>query len=84
MLSQAKGSAIVRSVLTGVGITILFLLLGTVLDYVLTQVLSQFFIPNCSEDCYFQWFNGIFLVVAIISLAAGIRSGVRTYNRLSK
>ena len=84
MLSEAKGNAIVRSVLTGAGITILFLLLGTVLDYVVTQVLSQFFIPNCSEDCYFQLFNSIFIVVAVISLAAGIRSGVRTFNRLQK
>jgi succinate dehydrogenase/fumarate reductase cytochrome b subunit len=70
--------------LTGAGMTVLFLLLGTVLDYAVTQVLSQFFIPNCSEDCYFQLINTIFVIVVVISLAAGIRSGMRTYNRLSK
>lgn len=84
MLPEARGSAIVRSVLTGFGITVLFLLLGTVLDYIVTQILSQFFIPNCSEDCYFRLFNTIFAIVVLISLAAGIRSGVRTYSRLSK
>lgn len=83
MLSEAKGSLIVRSVLTGIGMMILFLLLGTVLDYLVTQALSQFFIPNCSENCYFDLFNSIFVIIVLISLAVGVRSGVRTYRRLS-
>jgi len=84
MESQIKGNVIVRSVLTGIGITILFLLLGTVLDYIVTQVLSQFIIADCSEDCYFRYFNSFFVVVAFISVAAGIRSGIRTFRALSR
>jgi hypothetical protein len=83
MESQNKGNAIVRSALSGIGIAVLFLLVGTVLDYLVTQVLSQFVIADCSEDCYFRLFNTIFTIVALISLAAGIRSGVRTYRRSS-
>jgi len=83
MEPQARGNAIVRSVLTGIGVTVLFLLVGTVLDYIVTQVLSQFFIADCSEDCYFRYFNTFFIVVALISVAVGIRSGVRMYRRLS-
>jgi hypothetical protein len=83
MESQNKGNAIVRSALSGIGIAVLFLLVGTVLDYLVTQVLSQFVIADCSEDCYFRLFNSIFTIVALISLAAGIRSGVRTYRRSS-
>jgi len=84
MESQAKGNATIRSALTGIGITILFLLLGTVLDYIVTQVLSQFIIADCSEDCYFRYFNTFFAIVALVSIAAGLRSGFRTYRRLSR
>jgi succinate dehydrogenase/fumarate reductase cytochrome b subunit len=84
MQSQTKGNALVRIVLTGIGITVLFLLVGTVLDYIVTQALSQFVIAECSEDCYFRIFNLIFALVVLVSLAAGIRSGIRTYRRLSK
>ena len=83
METQNKGNVIVRSALTGIGFTILFLLIGVILDYLVTQGLSQFVIPNCSEDCYFRPFNFIFLIVALLSVAGGIRSGVRTYKRLS-
>jgi hypothetical protein len=72
---------IVRSVLSGVGVTILSLLVGLVLDYVLTQIISQYLIVGCSEDCYFQYFNSIFIVVAILSLVFGILAGRRTYNK---
>jgi hypothetical protein len=83
MESQTKGNLVIRSALTGIGVTVLFLLLGTVLDYIVTQVLSQFFIAACSEDCYFRIFNFIFLVVVLLSVAGGIRSGIRMYKRLS-
>jgi hypothetical protein len=79
-----KGSALSRSVLTGIGTAVLYLLLGTVLDYIVTQVLSQFFIANCSEDCYFRVFDAIFILVVSLSLAGGIRSGVRVYKRRSE
>jgi galactitol-specific phosphotransferase system IIC component len=82
MEPQTKTSAILRSVLTGTGVTVLFLLIGTVLDYIVTQVLSQFFIANCSEDCSFRYFNLIFLIVAFLSVVGGILSGIRTYKRL--
>lgn len=82
MEPQTKANAILRSVLTGTGVAILFLLIGTVLDYLVTQVLSQFFIANCSEDCYFRYFNLVFLIVALLSLMGGILSGIRTYKRL--
>ena len=61
--------------------TILFLLIGIVLDYLLTQGLSQFVLADCSEDCYFRYFNIIFLIVALLSVAGGILSGVRMYRR---
>lgn len=83
MESQAKASAIIRSILTGFGVTVLFLLIGTVLDYIVTQLLSQFIISNCSEDCYFRLFNTFFTIVALVSIAAGIRSGLITYRRLT-
>ena len=76
-----KGSALLRSLLTGVGIVVLYLLIGTVLDYIVTQVLSQFFIADCSEDCYFRYFDAIFILVVSLSIAGGIRSGVRAYKR---
>lgn len=83
MESQAKGNAIVRSTLTGIGMTILFLLLGTILDYLITQALSQFILADCSEDCYFRLFNTFFAIVALVSLALGIRSGIRAYRNSS-
>jgi len=84
MESQNKTTKIVWGVLSGIGIAVLYLLLGTILDYGLTQILSQYFIPDCSEDCYFRYFNAIFIVVAFLSVAGGIRAGVRTYKRLSE
>lgn len=81
---QKKGKMIFQSVLTGIGIAVLFLLIGTVLDYVITQILSQFFIANCSEDCYFRYFNAIFIFVALLSVAGGVFSGIRSYKRLSE
>jgi hypothetical protein len=84
METQNKGNLILRSVLTGIGMAVLYLLIGTVLDYIVTQVLSQFFIADCSEDCYFRYFNAIFIIVVLVSIAGGIRSGVRTYKRYSE
>jgi len=83
MEPRNKANVIFRSVLTGIGMTILFLLVGTVLDYIVTQVLSQFFLADCSEDCYFRLFNSIFLIVVLFSVGGGILSGVRAYKRLS-
>ena len=83
MESQNKTKNIVRGVLSGIGVAILYLLLGTLLDYGLTQILSQYFIPDCSEDCYFRYFNAIFIVAAFLSVAGGIRAGMRTYKRSS-
>lgn len=79
--SQNKTPNIVQSVLSGIGVVILYLLLGTLLDYGLTQILSQYFIPDCSEDCYFKYFNAIFIIVAFLSVAGGVRAGVRAYKR---
>lgn len=84
MDSQTKGSALIRSVLTGIGVTVLFLLIGTVLDYILTQVLSQFILVDCSEDCYFRYFNIFFVIVAIISVLLGLRSSAQMYKRLTE
>ena len=84
METQGKNNMIVRSVLTGLGMAIVFLLIGTVLDYIVTQALSQFVIADCSEDCYFRYFNFIFIIVALLSFAGGIHSGIRTYKRLSE
>jgi hypothetical protein len=81
---QNNGNPIVRSVVSGIGIAILYLLAGTVLDYIITQILSQFVVRDCSEDCYFRYFNFIFILVAVLSLAGGIRAGIRTYKRLSE
>jgi len=82
MDSQNKVNAILRSVLTGTGVTLLILLIGTILDYVITQVVAQFFIPDCSEDCYFKVFNSIFVFVALLSAVGGVRAGLRSYKRL--
>ena len=81
MESQNNTTNMVRSVLSGVGVAILYLLVGMVLDYVLTQILSQYFIRDCSEDCYFGYFNVIFIVVAFLSVAGGVWTGVRAYKR---
>jgi len=81
MESQIKTTNIVQSILSGIGVVVLCLLLGAILDYVLTQTLSQYFIPDCSEDCYFKYFNALFIVVALLSVAGGIRAGLRTYKR---
>ena len=84
MESQNKTTKIVRGVLSGIVVAVLYLLLGTVLDYGLTQILSQYFIPDCSEDCYFKYFHAIFIVAAFLSVAGGIRAGMRTYKRSSE
>lgn len=84
MESQNKTKNIVQSVFSGIGVVVLYLLFGTVLDYILTQILSQYFIPDCSEDCYFKYFNAIFIAVAFLSVAGGIRAGMRTYKRSSE
>lgn len=79
-METQNNKSIVRSVLSGVGVTILSLLIGIVLDYGITQILSQYFIASCSEDCYFQYFNSIFIVVAILSLIFGILAGRHAYK----
>jgi ABC-type multidrug transport system fused ATPase/permease subunit len=84
MESKTNTNHIIRSALTGIVFTAIFLLLGLVLDYALTQILSQYFIPDCSEDCYFKYFNAIFIVAAILSVAGGVMAGFRAYRRLSK
>ena len=84
MESQNQTTNLAQSVLSGIGVAILYLLLGTVLDYLLTQILSEYFIRDCSEDCYFRYFNTIFIAVALLSVAFGVRAGLRTYKRSSK
>ena len=79
-----KTNRIVWSVLVGVGVIILSLLVGTILDYIIVQILSQYFISGCSEDCYFAYFNSIFVIVALVSLVIGIRRGLMSYRRLSE
>jgi hypothetical protein len=79
-----KTKIIVLSALSAIGVTILSLLICTLLDYVIVQALSQYFLSDCSEDCYFAYFNAIFFVVALLSLVAGFVSGRRTYMRLSE
>lgn len=81
---QNKTKITVLSVLSGIGITILTLIIGMILNYVIVQILSQFFLSDCSEDCYFAYFNAIFFVVALLSLAVGFVSGRRTYRRYSE
>ena len=75
---------IARSILIGLGVAILYLLIGTILDYIVTQVVSQIFLTACSEDCYFRIFNSIFVVVALLSTAGGLRAGLRSYKHLSE
>jgi len=81
---SSRTNNIASSVLTGVGFGILSLLAGTILDYIVVQILSQFFLSRCSEDCYFAYFNSLFVVVVILSIGIGIRSGLRTHKRLSE
>ena len=81
MESQNKTTNIVQSVLSWIGVVILYLLLGTILDYGLTQILSKYFILDCSEDCYFKYFNALFILVALLSVAGGIRAGMSAHKR---
>jgi hypothetical protein len=81
---HSKPKIIVLSGLSGIGVTILSLLIGTLLDYVIVQIVSQYFLSHCSEDCYFDFFNAIFFVVALLNLIVGFRSDRRTYMRLSE
>jgi len=84
METQNKGTIIFRSVLAVIGTTVVYLLIGTTLDYIITQITSQFVIADCSEDCYFRYFNTIFIIIALLSVAGGLRSGLRAYKRLSQ
>jgi len=79
-----KTNNILWSVLVGVGVAILSTLVGTAFDYIIVQILSQYFISGCSEDCYFAYFNSLFVVVALLSVAIGVRTGLRTYKSLSE
>jgi hypothetical protein len=83
-METRNGSHMVQSIFSGVKVAVLYLLIGMVLDYLLTQAISQYFIVDCSEDCYFRYFNSIFVVVVLVSVAGGIRSGFHTYHRLSE
>ena len=73
-----ESQSVFRRMIKGIGVAILSLLAGTVLDYIITQVVSQFFLAACSEDCYFRIFNAIFVVVVIVSIVAGLRAGLRS------
>lgn len=77
-----KTKIITLSILSGIGIAILSLIIGVILDYIVVQVLSQFILADCSEDCYFAYFNAIFYVIAVLSLVIGFAAGRRTYWRL--
>ena len=81
MKAPDKTKSIVQSSLSAIGFMVFYILLGTILDYAVTQILSEYFIPNCSEDCYFGYFNAIFLVVITLSVVGGAWAGVRTYRR---
>jgi hypothetical protein len=78
-----KTPNIVRSVIWGLAVGIFYLVIGTVLDYIATQTVSQFFLTNCSEDCYFKIFNFIFVLVAVLSIAGGLLRGISVYKRLA-
>ena len=80
----SRANKIVSSVLAGVGFAILSLLVGIVLDYIVVQILSQFFLADCSEDCYFTYFNAIFIIVALVSAVLGIGFGMRNYRHISE
>lgn len=81
---QAKTKIIMLSILSGIGFTLLSLAIGVVLDYIIVQILSQYFLADCSEDCYFAYFNAIFYVIALLSLVGGFMSGRRMYRRLAE
>jgi hypothetical protein len=81
MEAQNKTTNTVQSILSGIGVTVLYLLLGTILDYGLTQILSQYFLLDCSEDCYFRYFNTLFIAVVLLSVAGGIQAGMRAHKR---
>ena len=81
---QSTTKIVVLSVLSGIGMIILSLIVGTLLDYVVVQILSQYFLSDCSENCYFAYFNAIFFVVALLSLVVGFVSGRRIYRKLSE
>lgn len=81
---QSKSKIIGLSILAGIGMIILSLIVGTILDYVIVQILSQYFLTDCSEDCYFAYFNAIFFIVVLMSLVAGFATDRRTYKRLSE
>ena len=76
----SRANKIASSVLAGVGFAILSLLVGIVLDYIVVQILSQYFISGCSEDCYFGYFNSIFVHIALLSVLIGVRAGLRNYK----
>jgi len=84
MENQSRTKNMIQSIFSGIKVSVLYLLIGMVLDYLITQALSQFVIADCSEDCYFKYFNSIFVMVLLLSLAGGIRSGLRAYHRLSE
>ncbi|MEO5887743.1 MAG: hypothetical protein ABIQ77_08775 [Anaerolineales bacterium] len=79
-----KTNNILWSVLAGLGVAILSLLAGTIMDYMVVQIVSHFFLSGCSEDCYFAYFNSLFVIVALLSVVVGIRAGLRMYKRLSE
>jgi hypothetical protein len=81
---QNKTKIMALGSLSGIGIAILSLLVGLILNYAIVQILSQYFLSDCSEDCYFAYFNAIFFVVALLSLVVGFVSGRRTYRKLSE
>ena len=80
----SRANKTVSSVLAGVGFAILSLLVGIVLDYIVVQILSQYFITGCSEDCYFAYFNSIFVLIVLLSVLIGVRGGLRYYKSLSE
>jgi uncharacterized protein YqhQ len=80
----SRANKIISSVLAGVGFAILSLLVGIVLDYIVVQILSQYFISGCSEDCYFAYFNSIFVLIALLSVLIGVRAGLRNYKSLAE
>jgi len=84
IVPQNKMTEIIKSVFAGLGVAVLVLMFGVVLDYVITQILSQYFLRECSEDCYFQLFNAIFIVVAVLSIAGGVYAALRTHKRSSE
>lgn len=76
----SRANKIISSVFAGVGFAISSLLVGIVLDYIVVQILSQYFISGCSEDCYFAYFNSIFVLIALLSVLIGVRAGLRNYK----